>query len=336
MHYTIYVAACGFWCVLAACASAVAQPPPAVHTVHVALAGDDRNDGSAGRPFKTLAQAMKAAGTGDTVRLAPGAYAGGVTTRVPGVTIEGPADAVVRGPARDRGIEVRHDQTVLRGFTVEGVDIGVWLEGVSRCVVDGLLVRNVDGEGLRIKNQSCDNVVRNCRFERMGRTGFDAAAGRKNGEGVYVGTAPEQRKKNGAPDRPDRCLRNLIEDCTFVTEAAEAVDLKEDSEENIVRRCRGADSRDPDGPVFGSRGDRNRFEACLATGGTGHGFRFGGDTVPQGKHGQEATRTYGANNVMRDCRAERNNKWGVAAMVRPQDIDGSNTFSGNGAGDLRP
>ena len=336
MRYPTRLAACGLWCILTAGAPAVAQPSTAARTVHVAPAGDDRNDGSADRPLRTLVRALKAAGTGDTVRLATGTYDGGVATRVAGVTVEGPADAVVRGPAKDRAVEVRHDQTVLRGFTVERADVGVWLEGVSRCVVDGLLVRDVGGEGLRIKNQSCDNVVRNCRFERTGRTGFDANAGKKNGEGVYVGTAPEQRKKNGTPERPDRCLRNLIEDCTFVTGAAEAVDFKEDSEENVVRRCRGADSRDPDGPVFGSRGDRNRFEHCLATGGLGHGFRFGGDTVKQGKHGQEATRTYGANNVMRDCRAERNAKWGVAAMVRPQDIDASNAFSGNGSGDVRP
>ena len=169
----------------------------------------------------------------------------------------------------------------------------------------------------------------------MGREGFDAAAGRKNGEGVYIGTAPEQRGKNQPPNVPDRCLANIVEDCTFKTEAAEAVDIKEDSEENIVRRCTGEGSRDPDGPIFGSRGDRNRFEDCIAKGGLGHGFRFGGDTVPQGKYGQPADRTYGMDNVLRQCRAEGNALYGAALMVLPQDVDDTNTFVGNGRGPIK-
>jgi hypothetical protein len=169
----------------------------------------------------------------------------------------------------------------------------------------------------------------------MGREGFDAAAGKKNGEGVYIGTAPEQRGKNQPPNVPDRCTGNVVEDCTFRTEAAEAVDLKEDSEENLVRRCTGAGSRDPDGAIFGSRGDQNRFEECVATGGLGHGFRFGGDTVKAGQHGQKEPRTYGKDNIMRRCRSEKNAKWGAAPMVQPQDIDDSNQFAGNGSGAIR-
>jgi hypothetical protein len=169
----------------------------------------------------------------------------------------------------------------------------------------------------------------------MGRQGFDAAKGKKNGEGVYIGTAPEQRSKNQPPDVPDRSWGNVVEDCTFRTAAAEAVDIKEDSEQNIVRRCVGEDSRDPDGPIFGSRGDRNRFEACIARGGLGHGFRFGGDDVPAGKYGQQVARLYGKDNVLRDCLAEKNALYGVAEMVRPQDVDASNRFVANGRGERK-
>jgi len=306
----------------------------APRTIHVSPSGSDKADGSADRPLKTLEKAMSLAATGDTIELAAGRYEGDVKTAASGVTISGPGEAVISASG-NRGIEVLHDKTTLRGLTLERCDVGVWLYNANDCLLEGLTLRDLEGEGIRIKNQSCRNVIRQCSFTRMGRKGFDAAAGKKNGEGVYIGTAPEQRSKNRPSNVPDQSRGNVIEDCTFQTEAAEAVDIKEDSEENIVRRCTGADSRDPNGAIFGSRGDRNRFEACVATGGAGHGFRFGGDTVKQGNYGQAADRVYGANNVMRDCRAERNAAWGAAPMVQPQDIDASNRFSENGKGDVR-
>ncbi len=300
--------------------------------IFVSPGGDDGADGTAKTPVRSLRRALLLARSGDTVRLAPGVYEGGVETAVGGVSVEGPQGAVVRGPSDRRGIQVQHPRTTLRGFTVEKADIGVWLYGVSGCVLEGLTLRDIGGEGVRIKNQSQGNVVRRCRFERMGREGFDAAKGRKNGEGVYIGTAPEQRSRNTPPNVPDRCTGNRVEDCTFRTEAAEAVDIKEDSEGNSVLGCVGEDSRDPEGAVFGARGDANRFERCVARGGRGHGFRFGGDTVKKGEHGQTQDRVYGKNNVLRHCRAERNARWGVAAMVTPQDVDETNVFAQNGEG----
>ncbi len=309
--------------------------PPRGREWHIAPDGDDEGDGTASVPLRTLAAGLKRAGDGDTVLLAPGEYRGKVRTQAAGVTISGPAEAIVRGPEGSRAIEVLHDRTVIRGVTIEQADIGVWLFGVRDCRLEDLTLRDIGGEGVRIKNGSCHNVVRRCRFERMGRTGFDVERGRKNGEGVYIGTAPEQRSKNNPPDQPDRCTGNVVEDCEFRTEAAEAVDIKEDSEGNTVRRCRGIDSRDPQGAIFGSRGDRNRFEACIAEQGMGHGFRFGGDTVAKGEFGQAEEQTYGRENVMRNCRATGNASWGAAPMVQPQEIDGSNVFEGNGRGDVR-
>lgn len=308
---------------------------PTAREIVVSPTGDDSATGSPDAPLRSLRKALALAQPGDVIQLRAGEYEGGVKTRCAGVRIVG-NEAIIRGPESDRAIEILHDRTTLEGITVEGADIGIWLFGVSGCVLEGLTIRDIGGEGIRIKNQSCDNIVRNCQFERMGRTGFDVVKGKKNGEGIYIGTAPEQRSKNKPPDVPDRCTGNIVEDCTFDTEAAEAVDIKEDSEGNVVRRCVGEDSRDPDGAIFGSRGDANRFEECVALGGKGHGFRFGGDTVKKGKFGQTADRTYGANNVMRDCRAGDNALWGAAPMVKPQDIDASNVFESNGQGDVKP
>lgn len=303
---------------------------------HVSPDGDDEAAGSESEPLKTLAAALHRAQSGDRIELAPGTYEGDVQTEREGVTITGPKEAVIHGPENKRGIEIRHDGTVLRGFTIERVDIAVWIFGADECVIEDLMVRDIGGEGLRIKNGSSNNIVRGCWFVRMGLEGFNVAAGRKNGEGVYIGTAPEQRSRNDPPNVPDRCTGNLIEDCTFDTEAAEAVDIKEDSEENIIRKCYAEDSRDPDGGVFDSRGDRNQFIECIALGGRGHGFRFGGDTVKAGEFGQEEDRTYGKNNVMRNCHAEYSARWGAAPMVAPQDIDDSNTWLRNTDGEVRP
>jgi hypothetical protein len=305
----------------------------AERTIHVAPTGNDQAVGSSEAPLLTLKKALAIAETGDTIRLSGGHYAGNVKTRVPRVTIEGYGEAVISTP--DHGIEILHNRTTVRSLTFEKCDIGLWLYGASDCLLENLKIRDIGGEGIRIKNQSCRNIIRDCRFERMGRTGFDVPAGRKNGEGIYIGTAPEQRNKNRPPNVPDRCTGNVILDCTFKTEAAEAVDIKEDSEENSIRECIGEDSRDPDGPIFGSRGDRNRFEDCHALRGLGHGFRFGGDTIKQGKFGQSADRIYGMNNVMRWCRAENNALYGVASMVQPQDINETNIFEGNSKGSIR-
>ena len=314
----------------------VLASPAAAREIYVSPGGDDRVSGHREAPLQTLKAALRMAQPGDVIQVAPGVYAGGVATECERVAITGPSDAIIRGPERDRGIEILHDRVTLSGITIEKADIGVWLFGVRDCVLEDLTIRDIGGEGVRIKNGSHDNTIRRCRFERMGRTGFDVAKRSKNGEGVYVGTAPEQRSKNDPPNVPDRCTANVIEDCTFKTEAAEAVEFKEDSEQNIVRRCVGEDSRDPDGAIFGSRGDNNRFEECVAQNGKGHGFRFGGDTVEQGKYGQPESRTYGKDNVMRNCRAENNALWGAAPMVKPQDIDASNTFASNGRGAIRP
>jgi parallel beta-helix repeat protein len=321
-------------CLLFACPLSAAAADSG-RILFVSPTGSDKAEGSEVRPLKSLKQALAMAKPGDEIRLAPGEYVGAVKTGCERITIAGPQDAVVRGPEDRRGIEVLHDGVTLRGFTVEKCDIGIWLYGVNGCLLEGLTVRDIGGEGVRIKNQSSGNTVRKCAFERMGRKGFDAAKGKKNGEGVYIGTAPEQRYKNEPKDVPDRSCGNIVEDCTFRTEAAEAVDIKEDSEENIVRRCTGTDSRDPDGAIFGSRGDRNRFEACTARGGLGHGFRFGGDDVPAGKYGQKEARLYGKNNVLRDCLGEKNAIYGLAEMVRPQDADDTNRFLQNGRGERK-
>jgi hypothetical protein len=129
-----------------------------------------------------------------------------------------------------------------------------------------------------------------------GRQGFDLAAGSKNGEGVYIGTAPEQRYKIGGV--ADKTTGTIVENNVFTTNGSEAVDIKEDAEGNIVRNNVASGNRDPEGANFGVRGDRNTFSGNESFNSAGAGFRAGGDTVDG--------RVYGKNNVFRDNRSHDN------------------------------
>ena len=57
--------------------------------IFVSPTGDDGATGAKGKPLKTLAAVLGRARKGDTVTLAPGKYAGGVTVRTEGLTIRG-------------------------------------------------------------------------------------------------------------------------------------------------------------------------------------------------------------------------------------------------------
>src|SRR5688500_10418170 len=86
---------------------------PAGKTVHVSPDGADKANGSSETPVRTIRRALQIAERGDVVNLAAGVYAGGVATRVPGVQLQGTGNVLIRGPERDRAIEILHSETVL-------------------------------------------------------------------------------------------------------------------------------------------------------------------------------------------------------------------------------
>jgi nitrous oxidase accessory protein len=105
-------------------------------------------DAGPGRPYATAAQALAAAGPGDTVRLAAGTHAGPLVVGVARVTVTG-AGAVVDGGRRGTVITVAADSVTLDGFTVRSSgrsmdrdEAAVKLEGCIGCVVRRLVVRD--------------------------------------------------------------------------------------------------------------------------------------------------------------------------------------------------
>lgn len=239
--------------------------------------------------------------------------------------------AVVVGPDSDPAIELTAASWwVLTDLEITGGDILLRLNGSTDNEIQRSVFHDAGGECVRIRDQSqrnrfVDNVVYTCGIE-----GFNLDEDSKNGEGVYIGTAPEQRDRIGGV--PDQSNENAVERNWFRTDASEAVDIKEDSERNVVRDNIGIGSRDPDGAIFGSRGDRNQFLYNEAFGGTGAGFRTGGDEVDAGQDGQPADRIYGVDNLFRGNDAHDNAGYGYRFMVWPQDVDCTNTGADNAEG----
>jgi hypothetical protein len=220
-------AAAGLWLLLAAaCAPAAGD---AAGPVAVAVA-----TGCGGGPAVTvgtaaeLADALAAAGPGDTVRLADGRYPGSFAIASRGtperpVTLCGGRGAVLDGGAPDAGTTLHlrgADHWRLVGFTVRGGKKGLMIDGSTGVLVEGLLIHEVGDEALHLRAHSSDNVVRGTTIRD---TGLRRA---RFGEGVYVGSAQDNwcRYTACAPDRSDG---NRIEGNDISGTTAEAVDIKE-------------------------------------------------------------------------------------------------------------
>jgi hypothetical protein len=102
------------------------------------------------------------------------------------------------------------------------------------------------GECIRVKYLSTHNEIAHNTFGPCGLVNFDLAENRKNGEGIYIGTAPEQlRSKNPTPV-PDASDSNWIHH-NVITAPAECVEAKESAEHNVIERNRCFGGTDPKG-----------------------------------------------------------------------------------------
>lgn len=284
----------------------------ASRTLFVAAGAGPGGDGSPGRPFAAVQPAVDAARPGDTVRVGPGIYAGSVHSVRPGtpdhrIRLSGDgARIVAAATGSSRLVEIDHDYLDVTGFTVDGGSTGIRLDGAGHVRILHNIVRDALGECIRVKNQSADNEVAFNAVSGCGRQHFDLAADRKNGEGIYIGTAPEQLGRNPG-GRPDHSDRNWIHDNTIDT-PAECVDVKESSRRELIEHntCRGG--RDPDSAGLSGRGDYLVFRGNTVIGPVGAGIRLGGDEPGQGLH-----------SVVVDNELQDPHGYGVKVMRTPQD-----------------
>jgi len=308
----------------------IVQPvAPAVtgRTLFVAATAARGGIGTAGRPFATIQQAADLALPGDTVRIKPGRYVGGFHTVRSGTAAHpirfSAVDAqIVRGET-PRLIEVQNDYLELSGFEVIGGTAGIRLYGAQHVRIVHNIVRDALGECVRVKFQSSDNEVAYNDIRGCGRRNFNLTEDRKNGEGVYVGTAPEQLGElpGSGPDRSDR---NWIHD-NKINSPAECVDVKEFSAAALVEHNLCTGGLDPDSAGFSTRGEGVTFRGNTVYGGAGAGIRLGGDKVGQGLH-----------TAVVDNDFERPRGYGVKIMRTPQgEICGNGLLSpGEGASNV--
>jgi parallel beta-helix repeat protein len=308
--------------------------------------GSDSNRGtSPDAPLKTIQQALRLAQPGDVITLAPGDYFQDVTTERNGlreapITITGPANAVLKGAGNGRIFQVNHDYLTLNGFTIDGLhgnagardgyrDKLLYALGTEqRAGVIGMRVlnmtfKNAGGECVRLRYFAQQNEIANSTFQNCGVHDYRFSAGGKNGEGIYIGTAPEQLGdgKNPTTD-PDQSNGNWIHHNTFNTQGNECVDIKEASSGNIVEHNMCTGQKDPESAGFDSRGNGNTFRYNTSYGNLGAGVRLGGDTSSDGQNND----VYG--NTIRDNKAG-----GIKFQRTPQRTICGNTMSGNSGGD---
>ncbi|MFD4775054.1 DUF1565 domain-containing protein, partial [Streptomyces sp. NPDC058427] len=265
---------------------------PAATAYYVSPSGSDTNSGtSAGSPFATIQKALDLAPAGSVVNLAAGTYQQDVVTERAGVTLTGPSNAVVKGAGDARIIQVRHDSTTLSGFTVDGLhgsstDVSGYRlkliyvmsttpgDGVGDLHITGMTLKNAADECLRVRYlvtgaDISDNTITDC-----GVADFKFGGGGKNGEGIYLGTAPEQQGANGAPDAaPDVSRNNRIHHNTIATRGNECVDVKENSTNNYVEYNDCSQQKDSSSGGLDARGSGNIFRYNTIHDNVGAGIR---------------------------------------------------------------
>jgi hypothetical protein len=280
--------ACTAVIVDAGAAGAVARrsTPPGV--IWVSPDGDDSGNGTRTEPLRTVQAAIDRAGPGTVVEVGTGTYPEALTTRSAGAD-EAPIvlrghDAMLAGDPERSGriLQVRHDHWVVERFAVSGQDVGIWIEGARDVVVRSNEIHQFRGECVRVKYLSSDVLVERNAIHDCGREDFVESPGSgKNGEGVYIGTAPEQLDRNPTAVS-DQTTRVLVRDNVIATRGNECVDIKEGATANIVEFNDCTDQRDAESGGFDARGSGNVFRYNRSWGNDGAGIRLGGDTEADG------------------------------------------------------
>lgn len=314
---------------------------------YISPSGNDGNDGKTeDSPFKTIQKAIDIAAAGDIIHLSDGIYMQDMVTKKDGtrdnpITITGSQSAIVKGGGNARILEINHDNIILENFTIDGLhgkgkdgsdyrDKLIYVQGKEKKAgVTGLKIRkmkikNAGGECIRLryfaqKNEISENVIENC-----GIHDFIFDAGGKNGEGIYVGTAPEQTKDGKNPtSSADKSDENWIHNNNINTQGNECVDIKEGSSGNIVENNSCTGQKDKESAGLDSRGNGNIFRNNNVFDNMGAGIRLGGDTEKDGIKNDVYSNTL------------RNNAGGgIKAMRWPQKKICSNEMIGNGEGDF--
>lgn len=198
------------------------QPPknrPAA-TYYVQATGDDGNDGSSDKPWRTIQVAVDTAEPGSTVLIGSGRYDPFTVTR-PDMTIaaQDRAEVIIRGDGNTRDVVLlAADNLTLSNVTIEGcvpdpAPAGFEANGSSGVRIDdgtdGVAIYRVtvrDGQGLAPSGQQIGcygAVVHNARNATVANSRFY-----RNGYGVFVRGSQSVRVLNNTIYDNDVLIRN--------------------------------------------------------------------------------------------------------------------------------
>lgn len=203
-----------------------------------------------------LVTAIKNAQPGDIIRLADGTYDGSILdekgkpdkssmkigtytasyavtgsgTKASPITLEGSNKAVIDGTGTGGhyGLYLADaNYWEIKGITVTNASKGIVLDRSNHVLIDSVDVHGLGQEGIHLRANSSDNIVRN---SRVWDTGLKTAT---YGEGIYVGSANSNwgRYNGGQPDRSDR--NQLIGNVISRT-GAESMDIKEGTSDGLI------------------------------------------------------------------------------------------------------
>lgn len=301
--------------------------------------GDDADTGlSREHPLKSIQLALDSARAGDRIHLLPGQYWQDIRTTHGGaagkpITLTGTEKSILKGAGAGRIMEIRHSHITLSGFVIDGKVSAreyrkklIYAKGIRRDTgitglrVQNMILKNAGDECLRLKYFAHHNEVGNSRFENCGVNDFQLQRGKKNGEAIYIGTAPEQVLIDKNPTRDvDASDHNRIYRNHFNTNGNECVDIKEGSSFNIVEYNYCTGQKDPKSAGFDSRGNHNIFRHNTVVKNIGAGFRLGGDTPADG-----------IKNTIYNNIIHSNAGGGIKLLAWPQDRICGNELTDNG------
>jgi parallel beta-helix repeat protein len=133
-------------------------PLPQRTTIFVRVSGNDANSGLApARALRTISQAARVAPSGYRILVGPGFYAEGITTDGLGAHRNLVFEADVTGAQTGDP-----PGAVIVDATESVVAAGFRLTKATGTVIDGFTIRGGTDDGIVIKNESDDFVIRNC------------------------------------------------------------------------------------------------------------------------------------------------------------------------------
>ncbi|WP_051580709.1 right-handed parallel beta-helix repeat-containing protein [Pseudonocardia acaciae] len=246
------------------------------------------------RNSEELSSALANPKPGAVIQMASGTYKGDFAARTSGsqaqpITLCGDHNAVIEGGNKNYAMYLENaSYWQLVGFTVRGGQKGVMVDNGQHNLIDSLVVENIQDEGLHLRKNSSDNIVRG---NTVRNTGQKQA---KFGEGIYVGSAESNWKKytGGEPDRSDR---NIIEGNTVSATTSESVDIKEGTTGGVLRNNKFTGPSEEAESWVNVKGN-----GWQIIGNTGHGSSKDGFSVHQILDGWGINNTFDNNTAVVD------------------------------------